>query len=169
MKSFYVCLRKYFTFSGKSTRSEFWSFIIISHIITLALCIPACVLVVQMFISAVNATELGAFMDFVASEPSAIEIQALTEAELNAFAQGFETYFTNFFNGISPLLLMVSLVSMVLLVFACLFFIIPSLSASARRLRDAGFTPWLLLLHLLSVGWIVIGILCLMPTREENA
>ena len=45
-----------------------------------------------------------------------------------------------------------------------LFF--PSLGLAARRLRDGGFSPWLLLLYFIPVlGWIVLLILYIMPSK----
>ncbi|GAA2175948.1 hypothetical protein GCM10009846_27820 [Agrococcus versicolor] len=42
---------------------------------------------------------------------------------------------------------------------------IPVLAAGARRLRDAGFSPWLLLLSLVGLG-IVWLIMCALPTKD---
>ena len=45
--------------------------------------------------------------------------------------------------------------------------LLPSLAVGARRLRDAGFTPWLLLLGLIPViGWIALLILYCMPSKK---
>jgi uncharacterized membrane protein YhaH (DUF805 family) len=45
---------------------------------------------------------------------------------------------------------------------------IPILSAGARRLRDAGFSPWLLLLSLVGLG-IVWIIMCALPTKDAGS
>ena len=43
---------------------------------------------------------------------------------------------------------------------------LPSLAIAARRLRDGGFTPWLLLLLLLPIiGWIILLVLYLLPSK----
>lgn len=45
--------------------------------------------------------------------------------------------------------------------------LLPSLAVAARRLRDAGFTPWLLLIGLVPViGWIVLIVLYCMPSKK---
>lgn len=45
--------------------------------------------------------------------------------------------------------------------------IIPGIALSIRRLRDAGYSPLLLLLALIPfVGGIVLIILCCMPTKQ---
>ena len=45
--------------------------------------------------------------------------------------------------------------------------LLPSLAISARRLKDAGFTPWLLLLGLIpGIGWIILVILWLFPSKR---
>lgn len=47
-----------------------------------------------------------------------------------------------------------------------LFMILPSLSIGARRLRDAGYSPWLLLVILIPfVGGIVLIVLWCMPSK----
>ena len=44
--------------------------------------------------------------------------------------------------------------------------LLPGLGIAARRLRDGGFTPWLLLLGLIPViGWIALIILYIMPSK----
>lgn len=45
--------------------------------------------------------------------------------------------------------------------------LIPSLAAGARRLRDAGLTPWLLLLNLIiGIGSLIVLILCALPSKK---
>ena len=45
--------------------------------------------------------------------------------------------------------------------------LLPSLGIAARRLKDAGFTPWLLLLYLIPVlGWIALLILYILPSKK---
>ena len=45
--------------------------------------------------------------------------------------------------------------------------LLPSLAVGARRLRDAGFSPWLLLLGLIPlIGWIALIILYIMPSKK---
>ncbi len=44
--------------------------------------------------------------------------------------------------------------------------LLPSLGILARRLRDAGFSPWLALLLLVPVvGWIIVVILACFPSK----
>ena len=44
--------------------------------------------------------------------------------------------------------------------------LLPSLAVGARRLRDAGFSPWLLLLLLLPVVNIALLVLWAMPSKK---
>lgn len=54
----------------------------------------------------------------------------------------------------------------VLATIVSLVLLLPSLGILARRLRDAGFTPWLELLLLIPVfGWIVVVILACFPSK----
>ena len=60
-----------------------------------------------------------------------------------------------------------SLVSATLAGIYSLAVLLPSLAVAARRLRDAGFTPWLLLLYLIPViGWIALLVLYCMPSKK---
>ena len=44
--------------------------------------------------------------------------------------------------------------------------LIPSLAMGVRRLRDGGFTPWLILLALIPfLGWLALLVLCCMPSK----
>lgn len=44
--------------------------------------------------------------------------------------------------------------------------LLPSLAIGARRLRDGGFTPWLLLLLLFpGIGWLILLILWVFPSK----
>lgn len=45
--------------------------------------------------------------------------------------------------------------------------LLPSLGIAARRLRDGGFSPWLLLLLLLPfIGWLILLVLYLLPSKN---
>ena len=45
--------------------------------------------------------------------------------------------------------------------------LLPSLAIAARRLRDGGFTPWLLLVGLVpGFGWLILLILLLLPSKH---
>ena len=45
--------------------------------------------------------------------------------------------------------------------------LLPSLGIAARRLRDGGFTPWLLLLALIPVlGGLILLVLYLLPSKK---
>ena len=48
-----------------------------------------------------------------------------------------------------------------------IIYLVLTLGPSARRLRDAGFSPWFLFLHLLfkPIGSIVLLVLFCMPTK----
>ena len=44
--------------------------------------------------------------------------------------------------------------------------LLPSLGIAARRLRDGGFSPWLLLLGFIPViGWLILLVLYIMPSK----
>ncbi len=48
-----------------------------------------------------------------------------------------------------------------------LVIVLPSLALGARRLRDAGLSPWLVLLNILfGIGTIIFLILCALPSKK---
>lgn len=56
-------------------------------------------------------------------------------------------------------------VNMIQWIYAIALFF-PGLGIAARRLRDGSFSPWLLLLGLIPVlGWIILLILYIMPSK----
>lgn len=48
---------------------------------------------------------------------------------------------------------------------ASLIFLIPSIAVGARRLRDAGFSPWWLLLCITGIGSIIVLIMCCLKSK----
>ncbi len=59
-----------------------------------------------------------------------------------------------------------TLVTLVFVVFS-LAIILPSLAIGARRLRDGGFSPWLLLLALIPfLGSLILLVLFLLPSKN---
>lgn len=45
--------------------------------------------------------------------------------------------------------------------------LLPTYSSGARRLRDAGFSPWLVLLGLVPLGGYVVIVLMILPTKPD--
>ena len=60
----------------------------------------------------------------------------------------------------------IGLISSTLNYIVSLILFLPSLGILVRRLRDAGFSPWLALLLLIPVvGWIIVVILACFPSK----
>jgi uncharacterized membrane protein YhaH (DUF805 family) len=55
--------------------------------------------------------------------------------------------------------------SPMVLLLGALGLILPSLAVEARRLRDGGFSPWLLLISLIPYVGIAVLVLCCMPSK----
>lgn len=45
--------------------------------------------------------------------------------------------------------------------------LLPSLGIAVRRLRDGGFSPWLILLNLIPIGGLIVFILLCLPSKEQ--
>ncbi len=124
--NFCAALGQYVTFSGRATRKEFWSFIIISHTI---ICLFLLVLLWPMSImfDAVM-KELGVIGVEQLQQMSEAEIRACLEPVLQGtLTESMQTVLT--VGGIG------------LLVSAVLFFL-PSLAVTFRRLHDSGKSGW---------------------------
>lgn len=46
--------------------------------------------------------------------------------------------------------------------------LLPSLSISARRLRDAGHSPWWLLTTIFGIGVLIVIVLCALPSKTVS-
>ncbi len=46
--------------------------------------------------------------------------------------------------------------------------LLPSLSVSARRLRDAGHSPWWLLTTIFGIGVLIVLVLCALPSKTSS-
>lgn len=46
--------------------------------------------------------------------------------------------------------------------------LLPSLSVSARRLRDAGHSPWWLLTTIFGIGVLIVLVLCALPSKTYS-
>jgi uncharacterized membrane protein YhaH (DUF805 family) len=113
--------RKYGTFSGRASRSEYWWFALFTFLAFLALAIPAGALG--------NATSTdGGRTPGPAGVP-------------------FLVLLTIFYFGI----------------------LVPTLAVTVRRLHDAGYSGWLVLLNLVPVGGLVVLIFTLLPTSPGAA
>ena len=98
------CIKKYVQFSGCSTRSEYWYFVLANFIIAL---------LVNIFAALINVPSLA-------------------------------------------------------LLYA-LFIFLPGFSAAARRLHDAGFSAWFMLLSFVPfVGAIALLVMMCMPTKTQD-
>lgn len=98
------CIKKYVQFSGCSTRSEYWYFVLANFIIAL---------LVNIFAGLINVPSLALLYS--------------------------------------------------------LFIFLPGLSAAARRLHDAGFSAWFMLLSFVPfVGAIALLVMMCMPTKTQD-
>ena len=56
----------------------------------------------------------------------------------------------------------------ILSIILTLFLVVPSLSVTARRLQDRGWSGWWQLLYLTIVGGLVIVVLNILPAKEDE-
>ncbi len=126
---FDIIFKKFFNFTGKADRPEFWLFALN-------------VLVIE-------------FILFI----------------LVAFSLPFLGYINTNFTNHTVIFLLTALcyIPMILLAFLNILIIFPSLGLSVRRLRDANFSVWWILLLLLpKLGKIIFLIFMCFPSKEES-
>lgn len=160
MSSLLHGFRHYATFTGRDTRATYWGFIVSTHLIFILLLLPC----IYTFMSCVE--------EFL-NQPGVVPL-LLTAAEGNAAAMDELLDQSREFAAAQrpyPLLTLVATAAAVLWGFAI---ILPTISATMRRLRDAGQSPWWAIPPLLSFMPLLGGfctllslvtlVLCLLPT-----
>ncbi len=136
--NFCLAMCNYTKFSGRATRAEFWSFILVTHIIyfifTCGLLIPLIPLVQQAYevIKEIGVEALSAVSTDEAAELVKAQFKAKGLAEPGV-----------------PLIAL-AVVSCLGLIVSYLAFFIPTLSVTFRRLHDRGWSGWLL------IGYFII-------------
>lgn len=65
--------------------------------------------------------------------------------------------------------MIIGVLIMILAGLISLALLLPSLGIAVRRLRDAGFSPWLILLALIPVGNLIVLILLCLPSKSQAA
>jgi uncharacterized membrane protein YhaH (DUF805 family) len=140
-------LRKYATFSGRASRSEYWWVTLFLFLVTL---IPNILLITGVAIGASSAA-------------------AQREAVVFDNSAGSKTYYTQpgilEIPGAAPLII----VGFVLLMLIGLATIVPSLALIWRRLHDANFPgPFYFFSLIPSVGGIILLVLLLLPSKAEG-
>lgn len=171
MKALLHGFRHYADFSGRDSRSVFWGFIVLTHMIFMLLLLPG-IWVLMKFWRALLAD------DYIV-QTIALEViengraESLFDADMLAavqeVAQGF---FANVWQEYMVPCLFTLLAGLWLLII-----LLPTVSASARRMRDAGINPWWVLTLPLSqlvpgdLG-IILGlvwlVLCCLPSKAET-
>lgn len=161
MNSVFHGFRHYADFGGRDTRSAYWSFIICTHLISILLLLPFCYTVISAVWEFMTQPEILQLIRSAGEGNSAATdeiIQAATDFSVQRPAPLFViiTFWVAFLWGV--------------------VIILPTICATVRRLRDAGYSPWWaaapwlvwvpalgLLCALLS---LVTLVLCLLPTAQ---
>ena len=118
--------RRYFDFSGRDSRSLYWAFIISTHMVFILLLMPAVIAFM---------TELHDLLEELLSQALLPEVDPAYF--LGYAAAYFIDYFADFAEN-HPF----GFYSFALGILWVLLIIIPTVSATVRRLRDAGQNPW---------------------------
>ena len=123
-----TCFKKYATFSGRASRAEFWTFILINALIVNILFYGAVFIGgVQLFASGTTLTAATATGDMGAGQAIADPLS----------------------------MIMASLVYFIPAIIYYLITLIPTLAVSVRRLHDGGFSGALMFLSLIPLGFLV--------------
>ncbi len=149
MEAVKICLKKYFDFSGRARRSEYWWFMLAIWIINTIL----------------NGT-LYSIMGGLIAKKAALQAE-LTNQGLDAILNGGDlSAVTNAAEAQDPTTTIIILGILMSIIFIALF--IPQLSATARRLHDVGKSGHLQWLYLLcGIGGPICLILCIPDGKPE--
>lgn len=137
--------RKYATFSGRATRSEYWWWALVQYLVQ---AVFGTIAFIGFFISAVSASRNGSW-------------QMMDE---DNYGMSMTTSGGTDFVGLAFLI-----VGMSLLVIWSLGVIVPSIAVTVRRLHDAGYSGWMVLLALIPwVGGIIVLIFTLLVSQPSD-
>ena len=149
MNGFVHGFRHYADFSGRDSRSLYWSFIVGTHTVLILLALPAHIMLMLA---------LPGFLEELFSTFTLAEVEDIvTMVQGNEFSQFVTTYFTEFFVG--------NLCAMGCLIAAgvwALIITVPTVAATVRRLRDAGQSPWWVLPPCLSFVPLLGSVACVL-------
>ena len=131
-----IAFRKYFNFRGVASRREYWFFVLFTILVSIVLG------TVDQILTPASTVAADAFALSVEQNPTSINFELLN-ASLAESANA--TPISNF---------------------AGLITLLPLITAMVRRMRDAGFGAWWLLL-----SWVplFISIITLLPTKQKPA
>lgn len=129
-----IALQKYFDFRGVATRREYWFFILFTALVSLVLG------TVDQFIFPQRTEAIEAMSAAMVNQAQAFDFNLMAEVMREDFAN-------------SPISNIVGLILG-----------IPTLTAMVRRMRDAGFSAWFLLL-----AWVPLltFIFTVLPTKRR--
>lgn len=172
MNDVYTAFRHYADFAGRMSRKAFWNFIGTTHSLFILLLLPP----ITAFLEWTQTVlESPLVLDaLVAIMENPVEAGAIVQGELLPELQAEATdFFLHDFPATHP----VATLSLALAVLWMLALAVPTLSATVRRLRDAGQSPfWVLAVPLSCIPEpfcsalgmmlsLVLLVLCLQPTK----
>ncbi len=153
MNSLLLALRHFADFRGRTPRQPFWCFIVLSQCIGLLLLLP---LFVSFFQCWRLLTRDSLFLDSVVSMFEDIgSAEQIFEEQVVPQTTVFISEFYADFPCSHPWTFWCTLLAALWF----LVFLVPTLSAGVRRLRDAGHSPWWILAPvaaLVPVGWLAL-------------
>lgn len=161
--------RHYADFSGRDSRRVFWNFIIATHLVFILLLLPGIAALLAFWRTLLEDEFIVQTLAYALMG----DMQCLFEAEVLAAVQDVASEFWGDPWGDHPAACLFSLLAGLW----ALAIIVPSLSATARRLRDAGYSPWWAAVFplsavcplMLGVVLSVVGlVLCCLPGAPEN-
>ncbi len=162
MNSLLLALRHYADFRGRTPRQPFWCFIALSQCIGLLFLLP---LLFSFFPCWWLLTHDPTLLDSVVSMLEDIRSaeQVFEEQIVPQTTTFISEYYADF-----PLSHPWAFWCTVLAALWFLIFLVPTLSAGVRRLRDAGHSPWWILAPVaasIPVGWVAtLGLSCSVVT-----
>ncbi len=175
MKAIINGFRQYAYFSGTTNRRDFWEFIILTHIITVLLLLPAWWLFLQLFSEIINDPRILDLL-FATTQTTPDEAYNIICNELTTALADICIPFVQHAPTDYPLILICTAIALLW----GLILIVPTLAIIARRLADAGHSRWWVLppgalciplpivADIALIGSIVTFILCCQASRHNT-
>lgn len=139
MNAIFHCLRHTFDFTGRLERQPFWIFLTVSQFLIVLLALPLTIHVTVWTDELLKREEVQDILLTCIYTPD-MAMETISQQFIPFIGEELYSFASETLRE-SAWMVICCAVSLLL----CVLLFIPTLSATVRRLRDAGYTPWLAL------------------------
>lgn len=155
MNAFFHCIRHYFDCSGRECRRVYWTYIVVTHLVLIVLLIPVLTVMTTGWQDVLsheeNVDEISEALYDISEDQSKENVKEVVQSRLApVIYHGFSRYFEEHEQAAHLMKIF-----LILTAFWVFLNVVPTMTATARRLRDVGRSRW----------WILPPVLMVAPIR----